>query len=47
MTANVFISHSSEDAKVARAICAALENRGLSCWIAGRDVGPGAVRAQD
>src|SRR5262245_19515778 len=37
----VFISHSSKDQKVARAICAALENRGLPCWFAGRNVGPG------
>jgi flagellar biosynthesis GTPase FlhF len=37
----VFISHSSKDNKFARAICAALENRGLPCWISSRDVGPG------
>jgi len=41
MSAQVFISHSSTDRKVAAAICTALENRGLKCWLAGRDVGPG------
>jgi hypothetical protein len=37
----VFISHSSKDQAVARTVCAALESRGLTCWIACRDVGPG------
>ncbi len=37
----VFISHASEDRKVADAICSVLENRGVSCWIASRDVPPG------
>ena len=41
MGAQVFVSHSSKDRKVARTICSALESRGLSCWIASRDVGPG------
>ncbi len=41
MTAKVFISHSSGDQKVARTICTALEHRGLVCWMATRDVGPG------
>ena len=41
MIAQVFLSHSSKDQKAARTICAALENRGLKCWIASRDVGPG------
>ncbi|MGA2945124.1 MAG: TIR domain-containing protein [Xanthobacteraceae bacterium] len=41
MTTRVFISHSSKDNKFARAICAALESRGLPCWISSRDVGPG------
>jgi tetratricopeptide (TPR) repeat protein len=39
--AQVFISYSSKDSKPARAICSALESRGLSCWISSRDVGPG------
>lgn len=37
----VFISHSSKDRKVAETICNALEQRGIVCWIASRDVGPG------
>lgn len=37
----IFISHSSKDQKVARAICSALESRGLKCWLASRDVGAG------
>jgi hypothetical protein len=37
----IFISHSSKDQTVARTLCAALENRGLTCWIASRDVGAG------
>jgi TIR domain-containing protein len=37
----IFISHSSKDQKVARAICAALESRGIDCWLASRNVGPG------
>lgn len=37
----VFISHSSSDAKAAKTICAAIEARGIKCWIASRDVGPG------
>lgn len=41
MTAPVFISHSSKDRKVARRICTALEDQGLTCWVADRDVSPG------
>lgn len=37
----IFISHSSKDLAVAQTICAALERRGLTCWIASRDVGAG------
>ena len=37
----IFISHSSKDLAVAQTICAALESRGLTCWIASRDVGAG------
>jgi DeoR/GlpR family transcriptional regulator of sugar metabolism len=38
----IFISHSAEDALIAAEICAGLEQRGLQCWIAPRDV-PGGV----
>jgi hypothetical protein len=37
----IFISHSSKDHAMAQTICAALESRGLTCWIASRDVGAG------
>jgi hypothetical protein len=37
----IFISHSSKDKLVADAICARLENQGIRCWIAPRDVNPG------
>ncbi|MEY4762681.1 MAG: hypothetical protein RLZZ200_2537 [Pseudomonadota bacterium] len=38
----VFISHASQDAAVAMAVVRALERAGLTCWIAPRDVVPGA-----
>ncbi|HEX3537894.1 MAG TPA: toll/interleukin-1 receptor domain-containing protein [Stellaceae bacterium] len=41
MSADVFISYSSKDEDGAETICLALEGRGLSCWMSGRDVGPG------
>jgi hypothetical protein len=41
MNADVFISYSSKDEDAAETICLALEGRGLSCWMSGRDVGPG------
>ena len=37
----IFISHSSKDHAIAQTICAALESRGSTCWIASRDVGAG------
>src|SRR4030081_1232363 len=41
MAHDVFISHSTQDKTVSDAICVALENEGLRCWIAPRDVQPG------
>src|SRR5438034_7393863 len=41
MAHEVFISHSSLDKPVADAVCAALENAAIRCWIAPRDVQPG------
>src|SRR4029077_1606010 len=41
MPHDVFISHSSQDKPVADAVCAALENAAIRCWIAPRDVQPG------
>lgn len=40
--ADVFISHSSLDKEVADKVCAALEAKGLKCWIAPRDIVPGS-----
>jgi hypothetical protein len=40
-SAPVFISYASQDQKVAGTICSALEARGLPCWIASRNIGPG------
>jgi TIR domain/NACHT domain len=39
----VFISHSSKDRPTADAICAHLESAGINCWIAPRDIEPGAT----
>lgn len=41
----LFISYASSDAEVAEKVCSALEVAGLSCWIAPRDVRPGAAYA--
>jgi len=45
MPHRVFISHSSADRNVAEAICHRLEARAIPCWLALRDVLPGAVWA--
>jgi hypothetical protein len=42
MADKVFISHSSKDSKIADAICQHLESAGMPCWIAPRDIEPGA-----
>ncbi|MEY2559757.1 MAG: hypothetical protein QOG51_172, partial [Verrucomicrobiota bacterium] len=41
MARDVFISHSAQDKKAAETICAALEDAGIRCWVAPRDVRPG------
>jgi hypothetical protein len=41
MAHDVFISHSHQDKPAADAACAALEARGIRCWIAPRDIAPG------
>src|SRR6266404_6853907 len=43
MPAMVFISHLSKDRATADAICAHLESAGINCWIAPRDIEPGAT----
>ena len=42
MSHDVFISYSSKDKPAADAACAVLEARGIRCWIAPRDILPGA-----
>jgi TolB-like protein/Flp pilus assembly protein TadD len=42
MPDKVFISHSSKDKEIADAICQHLESAGVPCWIAPRDIEPGA-----
>ena len=42
MPHNVFVSYSADDKPTADAVCATLENRGIRCWIAPRDILPGA-----
>jgi TolB-like protein/Tfp pilus assembly protein PilF len=42
---DAFVSYASQDAAVANAIVAAIERNGLRCWIAPRDVPPGALYA--
>jgi hypothetical protein len=42
MPHDVFLSYASADRAAAEAICAALEARGIACWMAPRDVPAGA-----
>jgi TolB-like protein/cytochrome c-type biogenesis protein CcmH/NrfG len=46
-TSDVFISYASQDAAVADAVVRSLERAGLRCWIAPRDVVPGALYADE
>lgn len=41
MAYDVFISYSSKDKPIADAMCATLENNGVRCWIAPRDIRAG------
>jgi hypothetical protein len=41
MAHDAFISYSSGDKAIADAACATLENAGIRCWIAPRDITPG------
>jgi predicted ATPase len=43
MPSMVFISHSSKDRETADAICTHLESAGIDCWIAPRNIEPGAT----
>jgi hypothetical protein len=42
---DVFISYASQDAAVANSVVENLEHHGCKCWIAPRDVKPGAQYA--
>jgi TIR domain/OmpA family len=39
---DIFVSYSSKDKPTADAVCATLEAAGIRCWIAPRDIAPGA-----
>lgn len=43
MPQDVFISYATEDKEAADAVCGFLEDRGIGCWIAPRDMPPGAL----
>ena len=45
VVAPVFISYASQDTDTANQICRSLESQGITCWIAPRDVKPGAQYA--
>jgi hypothetical protein len=42
MAHDAFISHSSKDKLTADAVCAILESKSIRCWVAPRDIQPGA-----
>jgi TolB-like protein/Flp pilus assembly protein TadD len=44
---DVFVSYASDDTAVANAVVASLERQGIKCWIAPRDVAPGALYADE
>ena len=44
---DVFVSYASDDTAVANAVVASLERQGIGCWIAPRDVAPGALYADE
>ena len=43
---HVFLSHASADKPAVERLCRLLEERGVSCWIAPRDVAPGSDYAE-
>ena len=46
MSNHVFVSHSHEDSAAADSLVKALEERGVPCWVAPRDVPPGGSYAE-
>ena len=43
MAHEVFISYSSVDSTAGETVCLILEQNGISCWIAPRDITPGVA----
>lgn len=46
MSAPIFISYPSQNEKSAKAVCKFLEDRGIDCWIAPRNIGVGTEYAE-
>lgn len=46
MKNDIFISYASKDKHIADAVCSTLENSGIRCWFAPRDIFPGSDWAQ-
>lgn len=46
MAHDVFISYSNQDKTTADAVCSILEQNGIRCWLAPRDITPGAAFAE-
>ncbi len=46
MAQDVFISYSHKDKNIADAVCSILENNDIRCWLAPRDITPGAPFAE-
>jgi hypothetical protein len=46
MESDVFISYSNMDKKTADAVCSIMEQNGIRCWIAPRDITPGLPFAE-
>ena len=46
MNTDVFISYSNKDKSVADAVCSLMEQNGIRCWIAPRDITPGLPFAE-
>lgn len=42
MNHDVFITYHNHDMKAAKAVCQALEQNGIKCWMAPRDIPPGS-----
>lgn len=43
----IFISHSIEDKEIANLICSHLEEEGIKCWIAPRDISPTRIWSEE